>query len=442
MATAPQSISLRMYNVGFGDCFLLSFKYPKSTRHMLVDFGSTSAPKNPSKKTHYMVRVAEDIRKVCGGKLDVLVATHRHRDHVSGFSTDIATGKIIADLKPDHVIQPWTEDPRAKTTALTATSSIYTDGKPDAQKMTAHYLGALEDMHAIASAIKRASANPDLGGEKTRRQLEFVGDDNIKNPAAVRNLQQMGKRGKAYYVNAGMELNILPGVKCTVLGPPTLRQSDGIRKQRARDPDNFWQFRNFWGSQGLAARTVLAGQAKAMRSFEKDRGKLRAARISSLPPSVRWFVNQSRQIHVSQLLSLVRDLDSVMNNTSVILLLEVGKRRILLPGDAQIENWSYALSQPQWRKMLTDVSLYKVGHHGSLNATPKPLWGLFKNRGGKRTPDRLATVCSTKSGKHGSLQSGTEVPRKFLVAELKKNSYYTSSEEADDRFVTEMTLEC
>lgn len=31
-----------------------------------------------------------------------------------------------------------------------------------------------------------------------------------------------------------------------------------------------------------------------------------------------------------------------MNNTSVILLLTVGERRLLFPGDAQIESWSLA----------------------------------------------------------------------------------------------------
>jgi len=50
----------------------------------------------------------------------------------------------------------------------------------------------------------------------------------------------MGRAGKAYYVNAGMKLSLLPGVKCTVLGPPTLEQTDQIRKQRARDPNEFW----------------------------------------------------------------------------------------------------------------------------------------------------------------------------------------------------------
>ena len=45
MGTAPKSVTIRTYHVGFGDCFLVSFSYgPKTERHILVDFGSTGFP--------------------------------------------------------------------------------------------------------------------------------------------------------------------------------------------------------------------------------------------------------------------------------------------------------------------------------------------------------------------------------------------------------------
>jgi hypothetical protein len=433
VAAAPTSMTIRMYNVGFGDCFLLTFNYARAARHMLVDYGSTSAPKRVPKSgrnSDYMKRVAEDIKAVCQGQLDVLVATHRHRDHISGFSTDAGTGNIIASLNPRCVIQPWTEDPRAKINALTATASVYTKGKPDSSKMTAHFLGSLEDMHSVAKSIVRMAARPNLAGSQTVKQLRFLGKDNIKNASAVRNLMEMGRRGKAYYVNAGMQLNVLPGVKCTVLGPPTLKQSDAIRKQRARDPDSFWQFRAFWGAQNFALS----------KRFASERTQPAKSRARSLPPGVRWFASQSRQIHATELLGLVRDLDSVMNNTSVILLLEVAGHKLLLPGDAQIENWAYALSEPKWTRLLKDVNLYKVGHHGSLNATPKPLWALFRNKGVPSKKGRLDTLCSTKAGKHGSVTSGTEVPRRTLVEDLRKASTFVSSEGSKDPFCSRIEI--
>jgi hypothetical protein len=157
---------------------------------------------------------------------------------------------------------------------------------------------------------------------------------------------------------------------------------------------------------------------------------------------MRWFIEQSRKAYADQTLEIVRDLDSVMNNTSVVLLLEVGNRKLLFPGDAQIENWAYALKNKKWCDLLKDVNLYKVGHHGSLNATPKSLWKLFRNKGSDRTHSRLETLCSTKSGKHGSSRLGTEVPRAVLLRELRKNSDFSSTEEykAPERLSRAVTI--
>src|SRR5262249_61566168 len=107
-------------------------------------------------------------------------------------------------------------------------------------------------------------------------------------------------------------------------------------------------------------------------------------------------------------------------------------KRLLFPGDAQIENWSYALSKASVRTLLGDVAVYKVGHHGSLNATPKAsLWPLFKRRARKRSPDRLATLLSTMADKHGSTARGTEVPRSVLVAALGAESDLFNTEDLD-----------
>jgi hypothetical protein len=410
----PTSIAVRMYNVGFGDCFLLTFRYAAaertSERHMLVDFGSSAAPRYGPKD--YLQRVAEDIAHQSKGKLHVLAATHRHRDHINGFATATGrSGKIIAALNPDHVILPWTEDPNAAPDATTASAS---QSSSDPAGMKSRFLGTLENLHRVAADAARLAANPELAGRDTRSQLQFLGEENLKNRSAVENLMRMGQSGKAYYVNAGMTLNnLLPGVKISVLGPPTLEQSNSIRTERARDPQEFWQFCNFWASRHLALKTAPS----------------RSKRAAEPPPGVRWFIRQTRRIQADLTLELVRELDTVLNNTSLILLLEAGNRKLLFPGDAQIENWAFALRNPEWRRLLTDVNLYKVGHHGSRNATPKSLWALFRHRGDEDQPERLTALCSTRSGKHGSAKSGTEVPRRILVEELRRKSAFSSTEE-------------
>lgn len=420
----PFSVTIRMYNVGFGDCFLLTFTYAKQERYVLIDYGSTAAPKNARAK--YMVEIARDIEERCKGQLDILVETHRHRDHISGFTTEgEATGKIIASLQPHHIVQPWTEDPEAKPNAMTATTLTQKDGRPNEKELTSHFLGSLEDMHRVADHIDQITRNKTLyAGSQTLNQLAFLGQNNLKNLSAVKNLINMGKKGQTHYVNAGMTLNaLLPGVKITVLGPPTLKQTETIRIQRSKDPDDFWQFRSFWASQRLTANAMARPGWRGPR--QSVGGRLNTAH----PPNMRWFIEQSRKAYADQTLEIVRDLDSVMNNTSVILLFEIGNRKLLFPGDAQIENWAYALKNKKWCDLLKDVNLYKVGHHGSLNATPKSLWKLFRHKGGDDTHDRLGTMCSTKSGKHGSSKSATEVPRTVLVRELKTNSDFTCTED-------------
>ena len=112
----------------------------------------------------------------------------------------------------------------------------------------------------------------------------------------------------------------------------------------------------------------------------------------------------------------------VGNSGKTILLFQIGKESMLFPGDAQIENWSYALSNNANQKLLANTNLYKVGHHGSRNATPKSLWALFKNRSAKKSASRLIALMSTMEGKHGSAANQSEVPRKTLVDALKKDT--------------------
>ncbi len=401
----PRRITVRSYQVGFGDCFLLGFHYARSRRHVLIDFGSTALPKNRLK--NHMVRVAESIRKECGGKLHAVVATHRHKDHVSGFSTrsdGTGSGDIIRSLKPDVVIQPWTEDPNAKPDARRATR-VSQAGRA--------MVAMLDDLHSVASAVQQQAKglSPRSG---LRRQLEFLGETNLANRSAVENLMSMGKTRRYVNFGAGSGLR-LPGVRVRVLGPPTLEQSETIRKQRHKDESEFWH---------LMALAEDFGLKQTGLPFSKY-----VYRSKARPKRVRWMIHRIKQLRPRQLREIVRALDKALNNTSVILLFEVGKHKLLFPGDAQLENWTFALSKPAIKKLLEDTTLYKVGHHGSLNATPKSLWFSFGKRSEKTGgPDRLVTMVSTMKGKHGSTRRDTEVPRRTLVKELEKFSDFHTTE--------------
>ena len=124
MAKAPTRATIRTYHVGFGDCFLISFQYAqKSERHVLIDFGSTGFPKGVPKSR--MMEIAEDIKQRTGGKLHAVVATHRHRDHISGFATakarngtgDIIKSSRISSCNLGPKIRSWRRTPRVRAAA-------------------------------------------------------------------------------------------------------------------------------------------------------------------------------------------------------------------------------------------------------------------------------------------------------------------------------------
>lgn len=443
----PNKLNIRAYQVGFGDCFLLTFKYPKASKesarekHVLVDFGSTGMPKGivPSEQ---MMRVAKDIERVCKGKLHVVVATHRHKDHISGFTTkddDSGTGNVIAGLRPDIVIQPWTEDPNAKDPKpkKKAKSKKQSLAAGSILGLSFQYLTSLREMNTLAESIQTEIRN--LAGSNRAfaldgnlaEQIEFLSEDNsLPNRSAVANLAGMGKN---HYVNFGYDLKLsrlLPGVKIHVLGPPTLEQHAEIQKQRARDENEFWMLhaaaRSFWKLQAATGGLIKDFSDGSTRLFpDAD------VYQNFFPSHHRWFIRQLNALRGEQLLGLVRILDKAMNNTSVILLFEVGGKKLLFPGDAQIENWEYALNDEDASELLKDVYLYKVGHHGSRNATPRTLWKNFSLKSDDhKKRERLQTIISTMKGKHGHSKSHTEVPRKTLVKELSGQSDYITTETA------------
>ena len=85
-----------------------------------------------------------------------------------------------------------------------------------------------------------------------RERLSFIGEDNVKNIDAVKNLMDMGLKDPVYVFSgskSGID-SLLPGVKVHVLGPPTVDQSDKI-KSYAKTSDNYWR------NQANAAAVII-----------------------------------------------------------------------------------------------------------------------------------------------------------------------------------------
>jgi hypothetical protein len=311
----------------------------------------------------------------------------------------------------------------------------------------------LHDMNLVAESIEAEAKN--LGNknkyaktidEKLKERIIFAANDNkIKNRAAVENLAKMGKN---HYVHFGYDKinweTVLPGVKVHILGPPTLEDSQEITSATTQSAE-FWSLqaitKNFWGVQAATSQVVKSDGESKKLLFNKNKVHDDKHR----PANVRWFVRRLRALRANQLLEIVKFVDDAMNNTSVIMLFEAGNEKLLFPGDAQIENWQFALDKakkdPSLQKLLSDTTVYKVGHHGSRNATPKSLWNNFRNKSAdKNKSGRLKTIVSTMEGKHGKSED-TAVPLPKMVKEMKNHSHYHSTEEIEESFFELIEIE-
>lgn len=428
----PETVSVRLYQVGFGDCFLLTIGYgADGERHVLIDFGQKSAIRRsdtvarPAMGDKALAAVAANIRQRTGeAGLAGVVVTHRHEDHISGFGVPDALDQL-AHVKPKVVLQPWTED---------------RDLPADASKPVGSSPRFLAGLSAARTMVERLATDPFRQRTSVAgREIVALARFQLANQAAITGLHTF-KTGDdpakfEYLVAADKEraapstalADELPGVEIEILGPPRPEVWPQIRRQREDDPQ-------YWLQMTDALQSAVGlGVAEVPLADVGEPGQQEDAQIAQLVEvgPVRWLLDKLRRQQLRSVQRIVTWLDSSLNNTSVILLFRVGERRLLFGGDAQWENWSYALTaHPAIEAITTDPSrldLYKVGHHGSRNATPKnALFPLWKRR--RRRTDRMLALMSTLSDAYGEA-GGHPVPSAALTTALRDSFRLVSTEE-------------
>jgi hypothetical protein len=128
------------------------------------------------------------------------------------------------------------------------------------------------------------------------------------------------------------------------------------------------------------------------------------------------------------LLMAAKKLDGILNNQSLVVLFTWRGQRLLFAGDAQAGNWLYwlydldkptkKLSEQQLaaegRAILGSLAFYKMGHHGSTNATPIAAVDAMG--------EDFVTMCPTQENTFGTVANDSEVPRIPLISALAKKS--------------------
>ncbi|PLS83549.1 MAG: hypothetical protein CYG59_00760, partial [Chloroflexi bacterium] len=106
MPPPASGVTVRMYKQIFGDCFLLAFRTtdPHQAYYMLIDCGVLDSTQEPERITE----IAKNIAEATGGHIHLLVITHEHWDHVSGFERAF---DVFKEMTIHNLWLAWTEDP-------------------------------------------------------------------------------------------------------------------------------------------------------------------------------------------------------------------------------------------------------------------------------------------------------------------------------------------
>lgn len=376
-------VAVRMYRQGLGDCFLLAFSgRDEKPRYMLIDCGVLLGTTNANQQ---MTEVAEDIKQVTGGRIHVLVVTHEHWDHISGF---YQAENVFKDIVIEHVWMGWTEDPdNALAKKL--------------RKKKKFYLAALK-----IAANKIIKQNSHLG-MKLDGLLGFYGESvglaAKKTSDIMTDLAKIGVEDTEYCYPGGEPLQFpdVENIRIFILGPPEsqklIKKSDPSKKNSEvyltdLDDDQLDSLalgllRSSNTDLGVEIPSDMIGID--LKPFDdrfripingmEDRDALQFFKKYYQGSGTAWRKIDDDWSSATSELAL--KLDKHTNNTCLAMAIELVNSGdvLLFPGDAQVGNWL------GWHELTWDVSgkeitindllektvLYKVGHHGSHNATLK-----------------------------------------------------------------------
>ena len=402
-AAGDNVLRVRMYRVGFGDFFLLTVPTKTGPAHILIDCGVHAG------NIGTMGACVQDLIATTGRQLALVIVTHFHADHLSGFASNFDE---FAEFEVGAVWITNRLDPRdAKTSKFLAQLTS-----------VAHQLklqlGARTDPEARAALDKVDNA---LG-------ITLGAKGEGSNDKALR-LVRSGFKNKppVFYYQGGDEPelpDVLKGALTAELLAPSPKDSGG---EFSASDNRKEQYLAAVGEHGLALPGRVQPFEKAWPATAADYPReafadYRTATGEPSPPLLEAVLHAAQP----DVLAAAADaLDGTLNNQSLVVLFTCRGKKLLFVGDAQWGNWSYWLygkavkgADPgitaQAKDILGSIDFYKVGHHGSTNASPIPAVGALAST--------CVAMCSTEMGAYGNPDKGTEVPRTTLLKALEKQT--------------------
>lgn len=387
-ATPKKGISVRMYDVGFGDCFLVRIPTSKGDRRILLDCGSVAKGRKDMDTVVDML-----IRDVGGSdeaRIDVVVCTHRHKDHIAGFSR-----KEWANVDVGEVWMPWTESDEPEAIRIReAQTGLALALDAHLQRQAALAVKPTDrERYEIAREFALNAASNETAMETLHEG--FKGRTEILR----RFLPEKDKDGK---IIDTLKTDLLPGVTIHVLGPS--RDERIIRNMNPPAGKNYLQFaasnEGGYNAPDPFSRDWWARNHKNVSQKDKDHIKRYSDGFSA---------------------AVAASLDSAINGTSLMLLLQFRDAYLFFPGDAQWGTWDAAMENKKFYELMKRVHFYKIGHHGSHNATPIR---FVENTIG----DNVVSMASTRS-----MKNWPHIPLPKLMDNLAKRGTVVRSDQPPTR---------
>ena len=188
-------------------------------------------------------------------------------------------------------------------------------------------------------------------------------ENNLANKDRIDYLRKLGKRPVAYLARGkGKEASVFKNIRIRVLAPE--RDVSVYYTASGRERALTAALAAADGGQGKPRRRTgdegFDWVSSVARASAADRGGMSASDFERLRRAIR-----------EEGVTAARFIDKAQNNTSLCLLIEAASKRLLLPGDAELESWD--MMQRKCGSELKPVDFLKVAHHGSHNGTPLEL---------------------------------------------------------------------
>lgn len=376
---------VRMYRVGLGDCFLLTSYLGEKPQHMLIDCGMFGGSRlDPSAvEKDIQFEVVNDIASQTGGHLDVVAVTHEHMDHVSIFNS----AKSVFDRKLTfgQAWFGWVEDPDNKTAV---------DLRKKYERLQVALAAGLAGLQGLAASDPDGYRDLHLGVAKVAEFTGLGADGKklaVQPRAAMDYVKQKAGKENLRFGSPGDTWDF-GGIKVRVLGPPASEEQMRIMERAGASYDRALLFGVYAGADANAAsaegmpQDPFAAQWRQDAVMQRGQARLTAlhdnaaladmmSRYNDAQQSWRRIDNQA----LDSVSTLALQMDKYINNTSLCLAFEFADGDVMIfPGDAQVGNWSSWFDIKKSEKgfdvaeLLARTIFYKVGHHGSHNATYKP----------------------------------------------------------------------